>query len=92
MLFICVNATSASDTLETNLTSEDTADIQSVDAVDASQDKLSSSGDTLVVDGNGEIIHQFLLLLALLLVGKQSSSRTVIIQKVQEFPFLPINR
>ena len=53
MLFICVNATSASDTLETNLTSEDTADIQGVDAVDTSQEKLSSSGDTFVVDGNG---------------------------------------
>ena len=53
MLFICVNATSASDTLETNLTSEDTADLPSVDAVDASQDKLSASGDTFVVDGNG---------------------------------------
>ena len=53
MLCICINAASASDTLDTNLASEDTADLQSVDAVDASQDKLSSSGDTNVVDGNG---------------------------------------
>ena len=53
MLFICVNAASASDTLDTNLTSEDTADTLSVDAVNSTQDKLSSSGDTYVVDQNG---------------------------------------
>lgn len=53
MLVVCINTTSASDTLDKNLTSEDTADILDVEADDISQDKLSASGDTLVVDGNG---------------------------------------
>ncbi|MDO5815290.1 MAG: hypothetical protein Q4Q18_06595, partial [Methanobrevibacter sp.] len=55
MLFVCVNTASASDSIDTNLTSGDTADLQSVDAVDASQDKLSGSGDTLYVGNeNGD--------------------------------------
>jgi hypothetical protein len=53
MLCICINTASASDTLDTNLTSDDTVDLQGADAVDVSQDKLSASVDTDVVDGNG---------------------------------------
>ena len=50
MLLLCVNAASAEDTLDANLTAEDSGEI----AVDeASSDVLSASGDTYVVDTNG---------------------------------------
>jgi len=50
MLLLCVNAASAEDTLDTNLTADDGGEI-AIDEV--SEDVLSASGDTYVVDANG---------------------------------------
>ena len=51
MLLACINAASASESLDTNLTAEDSGEI----AIDeASGGVLSASGDTFVVDANGD--------------------------------------
>lgn len=71
MLFLCINASSATEPLNETL-GTDVADELAIDEV--SSEPLSASGDTLVVDAMGEQEHivPFLPLLAMLPVGKQS--------------------
>ena len=53
MLFVCINATCASDTFDANLTNGNATDSLSVYVVNSNQDKLSTSSDTYMIDGNG---------------------------------------